>query len=329
MTRIIILLLKQLINYGENIINKKIGTIFSQPWWLDAVVPNQWDVIEIKKGNNVIARMPYVFKQSRLGFRMITMPPLTQTLGPAFASHHAKYVKQLSEQHKRITNLIEQLPPFDYFSQNFHYTAINWLPFHWHGFQQTTRYTYVIEDLSNLDTVWKETRENIRRNVRKAKKQLTIRTDLTLDSFLDLNEKTFQRQNLSLPYSRELVYRIEQTCTAQNCRKMFFAEDAQGLLHAAVYIIWDENAAYYLMGGADPELRNSGATSFLMWEAIQFAATVTQTFDFEGSMIQPVERFFRAFGAKQKPYFHVYKVNSALYKMRQDIRSWIRVWRDK
>src|SRR5260370_7073664 len=86
---------------------------------------------------------------------------------------------------------------------------------------------------------------------------------------------------------------------------MFFAEGPEGRIHAAVYIIWDDRSAYYLMGAADPELRNSGATSLLLWEAIQFAATVTRSFDFEGSMIESIERFFRAFGAKQKPYFHI------------------------
>ena len=63
------------------------------------------------------------------------------------------------------------------------------------------------------------------------------------------------------------------------------------------------------MGGADPELRNSGATSLLMWEAIQFAATVTKKFDFEGSMIESVERFVRAFGARQIPYFQITRMS--------------------
>jgi hypothetical protein len=110
---------------------------------------------------------------------------------------------------------------------------------------------------------------------------------------------------------------------------MLFAQDAQGRLHAAAYIVWDEQAAYYLMGGADPELRTSGATSLLMWEAIKFASTVTQTFDFEGSMIESIERFFRAFGAKQKRYFRVSKTNSLPLKMYQDVRSWIEMWREK
>ena len=46
-----------------------------------------------------------------------------------------------------------------------------------------------------------------------------------------------------------------------------------------------------------------------MWEAIKFAATVTKKFDFEGSIIEPIERFFRAFGGRQIPYFQVSKTS--------------------
>jgi hypothetical protein len=79
------------------------------------------------------------------------------------------------------------------------------------------------------------------------------------------------------------------------------------------------------MGGSDPELRNSGANSLCMWEAIKFASTVTKAFDFEGSMIESVERFFRAFGARQVPYFQISKINSPFVKIYRDIRSWKRM----
>ena len=42
-----------------------------------------------------------------------------------------------------------------------------------------------------------------------------------------------------------------------------------------------------------------------MWESILRARLVTDVFDFEGSMIGPVERFFRAFGSRQTPYLKV------------------------
>lgn len=85
------------------------------------------------------------------------------------------------------------------------------------------------------------------------------------------------------------------------------ARDEHNNIHAAVYIVWDNDSAYYLMGGGDPALRNSGATSLCLWEAIQFASTVSKKFDLEGSMLEPVERFFRGFGTVQKPYFKISK----------------------
>ena len=309
--------------------NEKSISLFSKSWWLDAVCGTQaWDVALVETGGVIVGSLPY-YMNTRLGLNRIGMPPLTQTLGPWFAPHQAKYTNQLSRQHKLMSELIGQLPPFGSFQQNFHYSISSWLPFYWQGFQQTTRYTYVIEDLSDLDAVWSETRQNIRTDIRKAQKKLGIRTDLSLDSFLSLSEMTFQRQGISLPYSRELVARLDRACVERNCRRIFFAEDSQGQLHAAIYLVWDEQSAYYLMGGADPELRNSGATSLVMWEAIQFAGTVTRSFDFEGSMIEPVERFFRSFGAQQRPYFQVSKVNSLPLKMYQDVRAWGRLIRDR
>ena len=81
--------------------------------------------------------------------------------------------------------------------------------------------------------------------------------------------------------------------------------------------MWDENSAYYLMGGGDPDLRNSGAASLVLWEAIKHASTVTGKFDFEGSMNESIERFFRGFGGRQELAFNVSKTNSKLLHIRQ------------
>ncbi len=285
------------------------NSIFQKSWWLDAVAPGKWNSVEVKKGGKIKAWMPYVEK-CRLGIKTLTMPPLTQTLGPWLDPSEAKYSKQLAQQKDLFTGLIEQLPSCDYFIQRFHYSINNWLPFYWQGFKQTTLYTYVIEDLTDLDRVWSGLKENIRTDIRKASKQVVCRTDMDIDCFLDINTLTFKRQGRKLPYKRELVHRLDAACAEHNARQMFFAEDIQGRIHAAIYIVWDKQSCYYIMGGSSPELRNSGANSLLMWEAIKFAATVTNKFDFEGSMIEPVERFFRAFGARQVPYFQITRMSN-------------------
>lgn len=290
-------------------------TIFQQSWWLDAVAPNQWNEVTAEKKGRIVGRMPYVIKR-KLGFTFLIMPPLTQTLGPWIEPKDAKYAKKLAWEKEILSDLIEKLPSHSFFFQNCSYEMTNWLPFYWKGFKQTTRYTYVLEDISDPEKIWDGFLANIRTDIRKASKKITVRTDLGVEKFLDINEMTFQRQGIKPPYSREVVRRIDAACGNEH-RKIFFAEDSDGDIHAAIYIIWDENSAYYLMGGGDPELRNSGATSFLIWNAINFAASVTKRFDFEGSMIESVERFFRAFGATQKTYFSVFKIPewmSAIFK---------------
>lgn len=280
------------------------NALFEQPWWLDAVAPGAWGAVEVSAAGRVVARLPYVMER-RLGLTGLNMPPLTQTLGPWLSPSTGKYASQLSRQKELMVSLIEQLPSYDYFHQRFHYSISNWLPFYWHGFEQTTRYTYVIEPLDDLDSVWSLFRENIRREIRKAQKRVVVRTDLGVERFLSINALTFKRQGIGLPYSQDLVWRLDAACAERGARRIFFAEDARGQIHAAIYVVWNADSAYYLMGGGDPDLRSSGATSLLIWEAIQFAATVSKKFDFEGSMIEPIERFFRAFGGVQKPYFRI------------------------
>ena len=299
--------------------------IFSKDWWLDAICEDAWDVCIIQKGDQVVATMPY-FLRKRLGMIAISQPPLTQTLGPWLRPSQAKYAKKLGQEKELLSALIKKLPEFAHFYQNWHYSNTNWLPFYWQDFQQTTNYTYRLPDLSDLDMVWAKFKDNIRREIRKANNRinLRVRTDLNIDDFLALNVQTFDRQGMSLPYSPELIRRLDRACIANNARRIFIAEDEHGKHHAGVYIIWDEQSAYYLMGGADPELRSSGASSLCMWEAIQFSANVTKSFDFEGSMIESVERFFRSFGAVQTPYFSIMKTPSRLVRLRKCLVNFLR-----
>jgi lipid II:glycine glycyltransferase (peptidoglycan interpeptide bridge formation enzyme) len=145
----------------------------------------------------------------------------------------------------------------------------------------------------------------MRYSIRKASKRLRVHSEYGIDKFLDVNELTFSRQGLPLPYSREFVRRLDDACSARSARKIFFAEDDGGRVHAAAYIVWDERSVYALMAGEDPELRTSGAMSLVWWEAIKFSHQVSRRFDFGGSIIEPIERFLRAFGARQVPYFYV------------------------
>lgn len=289
--------------------------IFSQAWWLDSVAKDKWDVVLIENGDRIDASLPYVLDK-KYGFTLITQPKLTQTLGPWIRESKAKYARRLSREKDLLQGLFALLPKHDYYAQNWHYSMTNWLPLYWQGYEQTTRYTYRIDNIVDFESMWGGFEANIRTDIRKAinREGITIKTDLPFEEFISLNKKVFERQGVNVPYSSEFIVALNKAAKKREASKTFIAVDSEGNKHAGIYLVWDKNSAYYLMGGGDPELRNSGATSLCMWEAIKFASTVTKSFDFEGSMIEPVERFFRGFGSIQTPYFSVKKTNSKLLK---------------
>jgi hypothetical protein len=298
--------------------NEPTVPIFSRSWWLDATAgPEQWQVSLITRAEQVIAAMPYTLQQ-RYGMKVISQPMLTQKLGPWFRSGEGKVSTKLTNEQNLMQELIDQLPAFDHFMQNWHYECTNWLPFCWNGFEQTTRYTYVLEELAPLERVWSGFEHNIRNECRKAERRfgLVVKDDLPIDVFLALNRMTFSRQKMRMPYCESLVRSLDAACAERGCRKVFIAVDPKGRPHAGLYTVWDENSTYGLMTGSDPALRNSGAVSLCFWAAIRHAAAVSRRFDFGGSMLEPVERFFRNFGASQVRYFNITKTPSRLLRLR-------------
>jgi len=289
--------------------------LFQEPWWLNAVAPRGWREAIVKKGDQLVARMPYVVSR-KCGLTTITRPSLTPTLGPWHRRRSdVKSTTRLREEKDNIEALLAQLPPHHRCAINCDPAIVNLLPFHWAGFRLSVKYTYRLSDLSDLDAVWKGFATNIRSDVRKAQKRVTIEHDLGTEPFLETFAKTFARQGQRSPVSRDFLDRLDNVLEKQNKRRQFFAVDDQGRIHAAIYLVWDDRCAYYLLGGGDPELRNSGATSLLVWTAIQHAATVSQAFDFEGSMLEPVERFFRAFGASQTPYCQATRISGRMLRV--------------
>ncbi|MCE5286205.1 MAG: GNAT family N-acetyltransferase [Pelosinus sp.] len=284
--------------------------VFSKDWWLDAVCgENNWDVVVYEQNNKIVASLPY-YKKQKFGIKYCTMPLLTQTMGVWFMQNRNQtYYKKLSYEKKVIDKLLDKLPPLDMFYQNAHYSLTNWLPFYWRGFKQTTRYTYVIEDLTDADAVFSNFTREKKAKIKKAGAFIKVYQDDDIARFYKLNKLVFNRKKLAIPYSLEFLRRLDQACTLHNSRMIILGEDQDMQLHAAIYLVWDEMSAYLLMSGIDSALKASNAQSLLIWEAIKLLAGQNKKFDFEGSMIEEVEEFFKSFGAVQKPYFNLYKDN--------------------
>ncbi len=295
--------------------------VFSRAWWLDAVAgENDWDVVVVKRGPEIVASMPYV-KIGKLGFTLLGHPPLTQTLGPWLKLFKDSPARRIKQQHDLMQSLIEQLPPFDSFYQRWHYANTDWLPFYWAGFKQTTRYTYVIEDLSDPDAVAAGFSHGKRMSIKKAKEKIKIKFDIPAQTFYEHHKMTLGQVNLKIGYPYEVFARMYKSGYEHNAACTIAAYDEHDNLHAAFFIVWDENSAYALINTIDHDFRSSGATSLLTREIIRHVSNKTKRFDFEGSMIKGVESSVREFNARQTRYFSISKTSSRLYAAARFLRS--------
>jgi len=290
--------------------------LFLTDAWLNTIADeSQWDVALIGQMNDVQAFLPY-FHKRKMGFNIITMPPLTPYMGPWI--HYPEGQKQatrLSFEKKMMDGLIAQLPATDRFIQYFHPAITNWLPFRWHSFEQTTRYTYILPDLSDLQAVYEGIQGNIRREIKKAESQFIVALSDDAGALFAMMDRDFKRKKEKLLFSKAYFQKVFTALSATGNCKVLSATDDKGKVVASVFIVWDAQSAYYLAGAVEPEAKTTGVMSLLLWEAIRHSAMVTKAFNFEGSIREPIERFFRAFGGEQTPYFEIRKVDSKLMKL--------------
>lgn len=295
--------------------------IMATDWWLDATCGESgWDVVLVEKGGEVEGALPFAIRR-RLGFTVLGMPELTPFLGPWLRPRLQREDAHRGREAEIYGQLIDALPRHDRFAQGWHHRQTNWLPFHWRGFSQTTCYTYVVADLSDPKRLWEGLSGKVRTEIRKAESRsmLRVRKDGEIEAFLELSHLTFRRQGLEQPFSDDLVRRIDTACGARGQRAILLAEDPSGRCHAGAYVVWDSESAYYLLGGADPELRSGGGGTLCLWHALRVAAEVSKAFDFEGSMIEPIERYFRSFGAAQVPYHVISSTPSRGLRIREGL----------
>ena len=307
-------------NYAEMLEGVSGVPLFFQPRWLNMTCGNNWGGVVVNVGN-LVAALPYA--KVKVGFiTKLGQPKLTPFLGPIFVSNGERITPSLSDQHKLLAKLIEQLPGFSVYKQNWPSWVSNWLPFHWEGYQQTTRYTYKIYDISDSEQVWAGLASSARREVRKARNRykLEVVENCNIDDFVQMNAAVFERNNRTPPYSAYYLKSLIEECIKMDMGRLLVARDQKEHCHAGVFVVWDREFTYYLVGGSNSENRNSGAMTLCLWEAICRGQGISIGFDFEGSMLSNVEKYFRTFGAKQVPYFSVSKNRSAVLRLIEAFR---------
>jgi lipid II:glycine glycyltransferase (peptidoglycan interpeptide bridge formation enzyme) len=295
---------------------KDVLPVFMQAWWLD-VVCNDWDAAIAKKGDMVSGAWPFPVER-KMGVTLLRTPLLTPYLGPCFfPPADIKDNKVDNFQYEAISDLISQLPK----AKVWHLALKPGIKqagiFNNLGLKPMVQQTFLVMLSEKEETLLSNMRDNYRRNVRIAEKEISICNDPGLIEVLYLFQmNTLKRKGKSAPYSLKYVQTIMDACLAQNCTALWVAKMGD-VIQAIVWEVWDEHCSYYFMGGQNPGSNNYKAMTLLLWHAIKEAKKRgNAVFDFEGSMDEGVERFFRNFGGNRELYMVLHRNGSFLWKLK-------------
>jgi hypothetical protein len=277
-------------------------TIFAESWWLDATCGSleawQPNLLRDEDGE-VIAAWPLPTRTTSHG-KVGHGVPYTPWLGPMLPgadtdvarwSADVDLLEQLAEQlasHAHVEAAC--MPELDY-----------WTPLSWHGFTQTTRTTWRIAAGLDADTARANLRASTRKALSRAERQgVTVRAG-TVDELLAAWASTFERQGKAVP-NADVLERVARLSLERGRGEVLAAVGADGTLAAAGLFVWDDRLTYSLAHGWIPGPDSAGAPTVLVWNAIVAALARGTGFDFEGSMLQPVEKFVRGFGGAPHAY---------------------------
>lgn len=247
--------------------------------------------------------MPFIFEDQAVWpvyvkqkgpFKKVTMPVLTSRLGP--------WQKNPAEILPDPGPVLQKMPMV--FGKVFHVvgTANSFDKFSEMGFQVKEFRHYIIPADSTITTAEAGLSTLSRRNLRSAAGQLSLINSNNTNTLYRLMNRSLERHGEKNPVSFGVLNRLFEVLKARQCGAIWTAQNEQQQSLAAAFFTWDAHTVYYLAGGLDERLPQSGASRFLLWEGVKFALDSGRSFDFGGGFIEGVDAVYRSMGGAPEPY---------------------------
>lgn len=278
-----------------------------------------WDVaLAYKKEGEIVGALPYLIGK-RWGMRYIVQPQLTQYNGPWYRfPDGVNERKRIQFQYDVDKQLIEHLKKLKlaFFSQNFGPHAKNHLAYHWEGFCQTTRYSYRLEDISNpMDLLDGMSPKNRRYKIENLMPTVDVVSDITPEELARMQNACLEQQGKRNVMANDFVVRVASTAIERgNGVIVGLKKRDNGQILGMGFAVYDRECAYALITAYPKNSDSQSINTCLFWALIKELSPRTKAFDFEGSMDQGIEYFFRSFGASQSPYHHIWRCNNPIVK---------------
>lgn len=287
--------------------------VFGSKKWL-SIYGDKLTLIGIYKDEHQLIGGFYFMKTKKYGFTFLKLPPYTPHCGLFFKSdstnnssinNFSKEIMQevctyVSSQKSALTILAFPSPHIDF------------QPFIWDKYKVVPNYTYHIDLTQSIDDIRAHFDSKNRNVINKAVKEgVEVFEDvLSKEELFHFFTDSLSNTNANV-YSTDLKNIFMTFSDSSNSFSMTAKKDQEIL--GTVFCAYDKNKCYYLLGGVNKKSGIQGVNNLLVQKSIEKAKELgCSIFDFEGSMLKGVEKFFRSFGPELVPYYTVNKASLPL-----------------
>ncbi len=259
-------------------------------WYLDIITNNDWEILVL---GDYKAVMPLPYKRVKRKFfkRVITQPPFCQQLG-VFSKLDIS-----AETFLQFEVTFFKLSPFTY-----QFNAFNSIYLR-DNKQVYKRVNYELNLQKPHKEILLKYSKNLKRNLKKAtKNELKINTIFSIENFIILKKKHAKHKIKATQYN--VMATLMHTLESKNLG-VFYTVKKENKVIASAFFIQTESRIVHLFSVSTLLGKEAAAIPFLFNHIIAQNATKNCIFDFEGSMLPGVSKFFKSFGPINKPYYTV------------------------
>jgi predicted DNA-binding protein YlxM (UPF0122 family) len=292
-------------------------SVFLSNKWL-SIYDENLEPYGIFKGKSGMIGGFVLYKQKRSGITYYRNPMYMPTVGLFFVNTTKNKSKKLSENKKVMKAISDFLSNLSYgvLSIYLPYNHIDMQPFFWEGFKVVPNYTYHIDLSLSMDEIAKDYATERRSVMKKAIKDevnVQISYDYKLVKDLVLNTFSRKEKQIDVKILDKILFQF-----ADRTNSFAFVSYQNERPISASFCIYDKNKVYYLLGGYDKDYKHQGAGAMGINASIEHSKSLgIPIFDFEGSMLPEVEKYFRGFGGDLVPY---YSINKAMLPLEMALK---------
>jgi len=275
--------------WQEALLATKGSHVYARPWYLD-IVSKEWKALVY---GDYEAVMPLTAGK-KYGINYLYQPFFTQQLGVyGKAAQENAVVLEMLEQAKSL---------FSYAEINMHEGQS--LQGCLIDIKQRTN--LIIPLKAGLSAIRKDYSDTLKRNLKKAAAQAFQVKDMEDISFF-LDEYMLHTASKTKEINsrhRSLLHLLLQQAMQQKAGMIRGVFQGEKCVAACFYLL-DEERCVSLLPWADEQAKKYGAAAFLVDSTLEMMENKLNYFDFEGSEIPGVARFYRQFAPQEAPYYRL------------------------